>query len=844
MLTQPAPSLATSRPRSPVLFLFSLGFTAQIAQIVLFRELLTTFSGSEIVVAWLLGAWMLWTGAGSCLTHFLPRHLPNLTRWFYLLATLLIAAIMPLEIVAIRGLRAVCHMALGQSIPPSTLFLASLILLAPLGLALGAQFVLGARLVRSAEGVYVTECAGSAAAGVLTSCLLIPLLNSFALVFLTATLHLLAAAFLVARRPPDDGCHAFAAQFAEKACRLDHGHANRLGRSPASIFVLALSLIAILALFPFANTFDRASHELYWHLFNPQLQLVASRESPYGRIAVLYENQQYNIYQSGRLVFSLPDRGESAPPAQLAMAQHPNPKQILLIGAGVSGTLKEVLRHPITSVDYVEIDPALIDVARPYLAPADLQALSDPRVRIHHEDGRAFVRRTPDRFDLILIDAPDPTTAQSNRFYTSDFLTEAHRLLAPGGVICLGPVKNLEVSQSEDMLRRNGIIYATLRHTFRHVLATSGGVTYFLASDADNAPTLDVTVLARRLADRKIDLVDFTPYTDEFYVAKNNYELRTGRVQALTADPAAADAVLPLNTDARPVVYFQSILLWVHDLGDTALLDPLKKLQSASLAWLTAPLALILLITLFPTLRRARSGGMPSGAGAGGGSLGMLASWPSHNRIIAYAVLASGLSGMALEVLTILAFQNAAGAIYQRVGIMFALFMLGLALGAQTARLTANPHKSLSRLLLLQLAFSLLMISTPTLLSAPATLGIPALEQATFAAINLLSGILVGFIYPLAVQAVDNRSPTPPSSQETPSPRIPIRGPASAAALLYAADLLGGAIGSLLVSAALLPLFGVSTVSQVCAAANLLAVLLLLLLLLRHRPSPSEILNS
>lgn len=50
---------------SPVPFFFSLGFAAQLIQVVFLREFLTTFYGSEIAVAIVLGMWMLWTAEGS-----------------------------------------------------------------------------------------------------------------------------------------------------------------------------------------------------------------------------------------------------------------------------------------------------------------------------------------------------------------------------------------------------------------------------------------------------------------------------------------------------------------------------------------------------------------------------------------------------------------------------------------------------------------------------------------------------------------------------------------------------------------------------------------------------------
>ena len=99
-----------------------------------------------------------------------------------------------------------------------------------------------------------------------------------------------------------------------------------------------------------------------------------------------------------------------------AMAQRPEAQRVLLISGGVSGHARELLKYP-ARVDYVELDPLVLHAAEQFLPGS----LSDPRIEVINTDGRLFLRETDRRYDVILVDVPDPSTSQINRFYTREF---------------------------------------------------------------------------------------------------------------------------------------------------------------------------------------------------------------------------------------------------------------------------------------------------------------------------------------------------------------------------------------------------------------------------------------
>ena len=90
------------------------------------------------------------------------------------------------------------------------------------------------------------------------------------------------------------------------------------------------------------------------------------------------------------------------------MAVHPHVKDVLVIGAGDGGVVRELARYPeIERIDLAEIDEAVIDVARRYL-PFTACKLDDPRLHIYIQDGVKFVRRKKEAYDLIVVDSTDP----------------------------------------------------------------------------------------------------------------------------------------------------------------------------------------------------------------------------------------------------------------------------------------------------------------------------------------------------------------------------------------------------------------------------------------------------
>ena len=116
------------------------------------------------------------------------------------------------------------------------------------------------------------------------------------------------------------------------------------------------------------------------------------------------------------------------------MAVHPHVRDVLVIGAGDGGVIRELTRYPeIERIDMVEIDPMVVEVCRKYL-PQTACRLDDPRVHIHYEDGLRFIRTPQDCYDLIIVDSTDPF-GPGEGLFTREFYGNCYKALREDGIM-------------------------------------------------------------------------------------------------------------------------------------------------------------------------------------------------------------------------------------------------------------------------------------------------------------------------------------------------------------------------------------------------------------------------
>ena len=116
------------------------------------------------------------------------------------------------------------------------------------------------------------------------------------------------------------------------------------------------------------------------------------------------------------------------------MAVHPNIQDVLVIGAGDGGVVKELTRYErIRKIDLVEMDPQVVEACRAYL-PENASRLDDARVHIRFENALRFIRRCEKAYDLVIVDSNDPF-GPSEGLFTSEFYGSCYNALRDDGIM-------------------------------------------------------------------------------------------------------------------------------------------------------------------------------------------------------------------------------------------------------------------------------------------------------------------------------------------------------------------------------------------------------------------------
>ena len=116
------------------------------------------------------------------------------------------------------------------------------------------------------------------------------------------------------------------------------------------------------------------------------------------------------------------------------MAVHPDAKDILVIGAGDGGVVRELARYErVERIDLVEMDPAVIEACRAFL-PENASRLDDSRVHITYDNALRFIRRRTAEYDLIIVDSTDPYGPLEG-YFTREFYGICFNALKSDGIL-------------------------------------------------------------------------------------------------------------------------------------------------------------------------------------------------------------------------------------------------------------------------------------------------------------------------------------------------------------------------------------------------------------------------
>ena len=882
--------------RRLIALMFCTGLYAMLAQILLLRELLVAFYGNELTIGAMLSAWLVLIGAGSlAIQPFLRRMALVRLWWVVAVLLMLLAAVLPAQVWVIRIIRVILHVPYGEYVPFAAMLAGTLLVLLPTGLSIGIIFPCACHLTHmqqlalngpvhgcsgdvglnppptpprrglensgyppgrvvptpSGRGgladysaqflrtlahsdseqatgrLYALESLGSLVGGVLFTFLFAQWLTPFTI---------MAVAGLVA---------VFGAVLAAP---------NQLARY---ILIVPLLGLAVVVAWPHCIAgLERKSLEARWQAFGvlpdtadaaggKPARLVASLDSRYQNLALIEAQGQTTLYGNGMVLGVFPDQIVGEHKINFIMAQNPAAGSVLLIGGNPVTDIPELLKYPLRRLVHVELDGEISRLLDRAGGQEYRQAVRDPRFFQAVADGPRFVKTSREMFDVVIVDAPDPSTIALNRFYTLDFYQAIQRRLAAGGFMYTA------VEASEDLQEEAAALTASVRQSlkrvFSRILITGGTRNQYFAGMENSPLTFDRQVLFQRSAGAGLRHRYFRP---EYFL--NADEISPDKTEFVERRLAGMPA--PVNTALKPVSTYYQLRLWSRFSGSglEGFFRALSRFRfNRALAGIGLAGVFLFVVGIGLSVRQRFAGHSYSTFGKSA----FLSRWhapvprpaglsltrsdrrenvlrirqlpDSTTRINACSadpettpscraggtiprrwaqgmlglVLAStGCCGMALELILVYIFQSLLGYIYARIGLIVAMFMLGLMLGVLIAGRLAPFVRGIWRVLLgLDLLLMGLAVLVPVLagacLHSAVLAGSDAWIEGLIDGMILLVGCAVGAQFVVVVRLLGDAGVAP----------------GAAAAQANAADLLGAALGGFAVGVVLLPVWGVQT---------------------------------
>ncbi len=728
--------------------IFIIGLTSIVAQIFLMRELVVVFFGNELSLGVMLGVWLFWTAIGSGFLSRLFIKMHRLDR-FISLFQFILAVFLPFTLIFVRSSKELIGITLGEMIGFAPMLLITLIALAPFCILAGLLYSLACQYLhqldheptRSMGKVYLVEAIGSGIGGLLVSFILIRFIHPALTFLLLSGINLISAIF------------------------IRNSHSLQRGKKRKVLFPVTF-IIYGLFLWLFSQKFQTVCDQILWKSFN----LVWTQNTLFGNLSVIRLEEQISIFENGLHLFTSPDQLIAEESVHFALLEHQNPKTVLLIGGGLGGGIQETLKHPsVQSVDYVELDPMVVRLTEQFLSPEQIEPLRDARVTIHNVDGRHFIKKTSKNFDVIILNLPNPYTAQINRYYTLEFYQEITRILNTDGVF------SFQITSSENMIGNElsdflSTLASTLSAVFPDQIIIPGETNHFIVSTTPQYLASDPQILVERLQNRGLQ----TQYIREYYLP---YRMSQERQTYLHSrlHPVSAEE---LNQDFKPIGYYYDTVLWATYFS--GFFKTIFTLVSRlNISYIVGSIILFTLILIIHKWRPKQPR-------------------PLLSSSILFSIFTVGLSEISLEVILILGFQILYGHVYYQLAIIITGYMTGLSLGSWLAISRRRPPRQtlilFRRCQLLMFLYTILVIFILWLFHKH-PLWIPNHSSLswTFPFMAMGAGFIGGYQFPLANRLYFYAG----------------QSARKVAGTLYSLDLFGSSTGALLISTLFLPIFGI-----------------------------------
>lgn len=214
--------------------------------------------------------------------------------------------------------------------------------------------------------------------------------------------------------------------------------------------------------------------EVLFHEKNEFQDLIIFENSDFGRVLALdgiIQTTEKDEFIYHEMLVHIP------------MMTHRNPKNVLIIGGGDGGSLREVLRHEtVEKVTMVEIDHAVIDLCEKYLPSHSQGAFHHKKAHIIIDDGAKFVRDTDEKFDVIICDSTDPV-GPGEVLFDLPFYRDCLKCLTEGGLfVSQNGVPTIQADELKDSHAKLSSAFPVVHHFVAPIPTYVGGFMVFSLS--------------------------------------------------------------------------------------------------------------------------------------------------------------------------------------------------------------------------------------------------------------------------------------------------------------------------------------------------------------------------
>ncbi len=588
------------------LYLLIIGFVSLLGQVIILRELNVSFYGIELIYILSFGFWLFGTSLGAITGG--KSYIPNRTQLSLL--AFLWGIILLADIYFIRSIRHLVGNVSGTFLPFEMQIIALAVSLIPISFLLGLMFQWAAKIYiennSTLAKAYSVESLGGVIGGLISTLML-----KFGIQNFTIAVICTIVSFIIALLYIKDIKRNFYRT------------------------IIIISLILMIPILLFSSSIDKRMTKIN------HSNLVEAKDTPYGRVSITSSGNQISVFENDALSYDT-ENTAAEEFVHLSLLQCENPKTVLILGGGFEGIINELNKYDLKKIDYVELNGDLVELLKKHLNVF----INKDILKIIIDDPRRFLKHSSG-YDVILIGMPEPSSGQTNRFYTKEFFELCSNHLNNNGILSFR-LRSSENLWPPPLISRNTSIYRALNSTFKSVVVLPGATNIFISSGTPLSN--DENLLAERLIAGNLETKLITPqYVKYIYSNDRKFEIEN----------ILSKNLAPINTDSRPTCYQYTVAIWLSKFFPEInsinffFFSPNSKNNFFIYSLLSILILMVFIIGRF--------------------------SYKIRRFILMFI---AAFLGMVFETILILHYQVTSGVLFQNIGILLTAIMAGLAFGS------------------------------------------------------------------------------------------------------------------------------------------------------------------